>query len=697
MHILNNEIIRALCWTLVHSLWEGFFFAIAAGLVILFTKRSSSVIRYNLLTGLFFLFMLSASFTFIYQFQDTPGKNINQGTGSFTSQLQTDWGLGAKQAGDSEKRFLDIFVNYFDEHALTVVAIWFILFSVQCIRLLANIGYTQRIRYYRTQSPPVFWQHKIKELARRLHIKKHINFLESGIVKVPALIGFLKPIILFPVGLLSQLSVAQVESVLLHELAHIKRRDYFANLLQSFAEVIFFFNPAVLWISSLLREERENCCDDMAIGKTGNKKEFVYALVAFQEYRMGYPKIAIAFPGKKNQLLNRINRIINNKNKTLNSMEKISLAFGILMISVVTIASTQTYRNAPAIKLKQPLTRVVGPKDNLTGKGGGNDTIPAKTTGTLHFTTMVSGKEYRFTLVNDSLTELYINGESIPDEKMSGYRADIDKIVQGLTTLPAKMKLDRELIEMQKSRMDLEEEKMLKEKAEEDALSGKSRDELENLVQLDKQKAEFEQLKFQLDRKQQEIVENQKASGNKDLFQQLKVQKDWLERENQAIQRAQHDLESIQFKLSEDQFNQQNAALEKKAAELKLHEQILNLDEVKLNTDLMQSNLRLNILGNSSPGLIEYLPLSPIAPLQPLKETGPIASIIYDLINEKIIDNGKDLSFMLNNKKFVVNGALQSGDIFLKFKGNYIKHGKDHVIYSVSRGSVHADVYVEDK
>ncbi len=179
------------------------------------------------------------------------------------------------------------------------------------------------------------------KLAERLQIKKRVQLLQSEIVKVPVMVGFFKPMILFPFSLMSQLPPEQIEAVLLHELAHIKRKDYFVNLLQSFAEIIFFFNPGVLWISSLIKDERENCCDDIAINQTKSKKEFIHALVSFQEYNIG-SKYALAFPGRKNHLLNRVKRIITNNNKALNNMEKISLAAGIVIISFVTIAFTQT-------------------------------------------------------------------------------------------------------------------------------------------------------------------------------------------------------------------------------------------------------------------------------------------------------------------------------------------------------------------
>ena len=98
-------------------------------------------------------------------------------------------------------------------------------------------------------------------------------------------IGFFKPLILVPMGLLTHLPADQLHAILLHELGHIRRQDYLVNLLQRFAETVFFFNPAVLWLFALLRRERECCCDDLVLLHTGNRKSYLDALVGFQEYR----------------------------------------------------------------------------------------------------------------------------------------------------------------------------------------------------------------------------------------------------------------------------------------------------------------------------------------------------------------------------------------------------------------------------
>jgi hypothetical protein len=131
-----------------------------------------------------------------------------------------------------------------------------------------------------------------------------------------------------------------VEAILLHELAHIRRSDYFVNFLQNVAETIFFFNPGLLWISSLLREERENCCDDIALSQTRNKKSFVQALINFKEYELYGSDYSTAFPGKKNFLLNRVSRIMGNENKSFGLGEKVFFILGLLIFCVTIVTAT---------------------------------------------------------------------------------------------------------------------------------------------------------------------------------------------------------------------------------------------------------------------------------------------------------------------------------------------------------------------
>jgi hypothetical protein len=179
------------------------------------------------------------------------------------------------------------------------------------------------------------------------------------LVKVPLVTGFFKPILLVPFGLLTSLPEDQVEAMLLHELAHIRRKDYGINLLQAFAETIFFFNPGVLWLSSLMKEEREHCCDDIAIAATDDKICFVEALVTFEAYKSN-ATLAMGFGGTKNHLLLRAKRIIYNHNKSLNKVEKAFLATSLLLTVVILLAcSNPNTAEIPIMPVDIPLAKVM--------------------------------------------------------------------------------------------------------------------------------------------------------------------------------------------------------------------------------------------------------------------------------------------------------------------------------------------------
>jgi hypothetical protein len=128
--------------------------------------------------------------------------------------------------------------------------------------------------------------------------------------------------------MLSNIPFDQVESILLHELAHIRRKDHVANALQIAAETILFFNPALLWLSSVIREEREACCDAIAVNELQSSAIYVEALVTFQTYSGSRVHGSLAFAGNKNYLLKRVKRILYNENKKINVMEKIILFAG---------------------------------------------------------------------------------------------------------------------------------------------------------------------------------------------------------------------------------------------------------------------------------------------------------------------------------------------------------------------------------
>ena len=370
--LTGESIVRALFWTLAHSLWQGLALALLTGLVILGTRRSAPALRYNIFLGLFGLFLVTAGVTFFLEMRHT---GLSAGGGEKTPALYepvlpAETPVISNQYTSNEQPRMSVWVRYLNGKANIVVAIWAIILFVRLVRLAVHLGTIQRLRYYRASRADELWQERVRALATRLGIRKGVALLESSVVRIPMMVGVLKPVILVPLGLLAQLPPSQVEAILLHELAHIRRKDYVINILQSFAEILFFFNPAVLWITSLIREERENCCDDIAVGETRSKKEFIHALVSFQEYKQS-PAYALAFPGSKNHLLDRVKRIVHHDNKTLNMREKIYL----LVCVFITAGLTMAYTN-----LGQPQSRMGKPTQSVKVKTA--DTAQVRTANT---------------------------------------------------------------------------------------------------------------------------------------------------------------------------------------------------------------------------------------------------------------------------------------------------------------------------
>jgi beta-lactamase regulating signal transducer with metallopeptidase domain len=345
----SDETLQALCWTLIHSLWQGLLAAVAAGIIIISTKRSSASLRYNLLGSVLLLFLLVVVCTFTVQLRhpwNVPQTNVSGISNTDALAANPIIGAVAPRSTMQTINVIDPLVIYFNRHAALFVLLWAIFFMVKCLRLFTGLHYVHRIRTHKTHEPEKQWKHRVAQLSDMLGIKQSIRLLESELVKVPVAIGYLKPVILLPFGLLANLPYDQAETILLHELAHIRRKDYVVNLLQSILKAIFFFNPAVIWISSLIDNEREACCDDIVIANTERTGSYVEALVAFHEYEPGISPYAMALGGRQTPLLNRIKRMLTHENKKLNRLEKIVILAGLLLVMAFTFIPSHT----PSVK-----------------------------------------------------------------------------------------------------------------------------------------------------------------------------------------------------------------------------------------------------------------------------------------------------------------------------------------------------------
>ena len=190
------------------------------------------------------------------------------------------------------------------------VLVWFGGVVALSLRLASGWLVTRQLGRVGTSSVPDACREAVARLAARLRIRRPLRVLESAVVQVPAVIGWLRPVILLPASALTGLTPLQLDALLAHELAHVRRYDYLVNLIQSVIETLLFYHPAVWWASQQVREEREHCCDDLAVVVCGDAHLYATALLGMERLRVATPGFALAAAGRGGSLMGRIRRLV---------------------------------------------------------------------------------------------------------------------------------------------------------------------------------------------------------------------------------------------------------------------------------------------------------------------------------------------------------------------------------------------------
>lgn len=323
--------------TLLHSLWQGVLLALLTALIVLFTTRANAKLRYNLFVACLALFIAGVGTTFCIELNNfVPSSSLNKlllGNPVFGDTLMQS---GTVQNIGAPLR-LNNLIGYLNAYSSPIVLVWLLIICAKSIRFMVDIRTLKQIRTSQVYHAGNQLAEKVQNLALQYGIKQKVQILQSGIIKVPLVLGHFKPLILLPLGLINGLSMQEVDAILSHEIAHIKRRDYLVNILQSAAEIVFFFNPAVLWVSNRIRTEREHCCDDLAVNNIDTKVEYIKALVLCQEFAAETPSYVMAINGGKAGLVYRVQRLISSRNQSLNKLEKVII--GLVLISSIAITT----------------------------------------------------------------------------------------------------------------------------------------------------------------------------------------------------------------------------------------------------------------------------------------------------------------------------------------------------------------------
>lgn len=315
MRYFSNELIDALGLTLLDSLWQGALVLLTCGISLWLLRCRSSRIRYYVVFGSLVALSAGSLFTFLCHYDASV-------TEPAAANLQVAEHLN--NSLNFEKEFLpaqSLSLPYSWRHwarsnAYYVSLCWVLGFAVFAFRLVGGFYMVGRLKRVASTLTDDFWRQRLNLFSKQFNISFPVELRQSHKLTSPVVIGFFKPVIIFPIGLLQGMPTDQVEAILLHELAHIKRFDYVINVFVSLLQVIFFYHPAYWWLQGQLDSEREYCCDDLVVNQTGNSLSLIKALTSVREYQLGAPSPSLAFTGQKNQLLKRVERIMKKRTRT---------------------------------------------------------------------------------------------------------------------------------------------------------------------------------------------------------------------------------------------------------------------------------------------------------------------------------------------------------------------------------------------
>jgi TonB family protein len=299
-------IAHAAGWTLLHFLWQGALVALILACVLALLSGRSAQPRYLAACAALVLMAILPLITFA-----RIVASERSAANTFLISIPQSISVTGHGIATPTEPLLYRIAAAFDRSMPAVLGVWLAGVVLLFLRLGIGLIIARRMMSAATQPPPRDLLHVFDRLARRIEVTRPIRLLQSALVQVPTVIGWLRPVVLIPLGCLSGLSPTQVEAILVHELSHIRRHDYLVSVLQSIVEALLFYHPAVWWVSRHIRREREHCCDDLAVQYAEDALTYARALSLLEEHRSALPAIALGANG--GILTMRIKRLLGSK------------------------------------------------------------------------------------------------------------------------------------------------------------------------------------------------------------------------------------------------------------------------------------------------------------------------------------------------------------------------------------------------
>lgn len=356
-------------WTLFHSLWQA---AIIGGLIWLifrFISKDNARVRYAL-SGLGLVLICLASTITFYRY-------IPKGTNTAIADIGSQFTFsGFPQINESFFSQLWSYLSIQIENSFPIlVNIWIIGMLFLSINLILKYINTQKLKKHLTFPLRSEYKEIADRIINKYQLKQKVIFKESGYLEIPSVIGYFKPVVLLPVSMLSGIPENQLEIIIAHELAHIRRHDYLLQFIQGIIELVFFYHPVVWWLSSVVNAEREHICDDLAVKICGESLTLIKALNNMEAIRKKQYEMVLGFSGKKGKVLKRIQRIIRSKASTNPRRERFMLSgvFTILFAGLFLISNFAISENLDSQQAFFSKINILDKTTDQVGKSIQND------------------------------------------------------------------------------------------------------------------------------------------------------------------------------------------------------------------------------------------------------------------------------------------------------------------------------------
>lgn len=353
-------------WTLLHSLWQIALLAIAYRLVSILLRNRPATVRYLISCVTLFSMLGFPLSTFYLLSQNAMRVSTDINNTPTIVSVSDDLPASSKVITESEKLIIDpqssvtqssstdsdtktvssadLPANSFSDKLFSLLrpwlplatTVWLIGTLLFALRPLWGWLHVRRLKRHGLSPLSPQLRDLGASLAVRLGIKQGVQFLQSSLVEVPTIVGCFSPIILFPASAITGLTVQELEMILAHELAHIRRHDYLINLAQTVIESLLFYHPGMWWISNQIRQEREHCCDDIAVALGKNCAVYVQALARLEQQRHETPAIVLTATG--GLLISRVRRILEQSKNEVGYVNITACLTGLVLIGLVATA-----------------------------------------------------------------------------------------------------------------------------------------------------------------------------------------------------------------------------------------------------------------------------------------------------------------------------------------------------------------------